>query len=317
MWRWTKRIVFGSCSLILLAAIAGVTYQWVATRRALKATPAPGRLVDIGSHSLHLWCTGEGAPAVVLDSGLGGSSVDWGFVQPDVARFTRVCSYDRAGMGYSEAGPLPRTARQIANELAELLKRASVGGPFVLVGSSTGGLNVRVFASDYPDHVAGLVLVDASHENQHHEVPSLAPFVPLLSTIGAFRLLDVSFSLPVASLAPSVQPFARATKFRTAGYQAAASEITHFTESAEEVRRSRRTLTVPLIVITSGTDDATWGALQRDQVTLSERGCQIVAEESGHVVPIDQPQIVVDAIRRVVEAARGQLGTGNWKPAAC
>lgn len=317
VWRWARRILLGLCSLILLAAIAGTAYQWVATRRDLKGTPAPGRLVDIGSHRLHLWCTGDGAPTVVLDSGLGGSSVDWGFVQPDVARFTRVCSYDRAGMGYSEAGPSPRTARRIASELAELLKRASVGGPFVLVGGSSGGLNMRVFASDYPDHVAGLVLVDASHENQHHEVPSLAPFVPLLSTIGAFRLLDVSFSLPVASLAPSVQPFARATKFRTAGYQAAASEIAHFAESAEEVRRSRRKLTVPLIVVTSGNDDVTWGELQRDQVTLSERGCQIVAEESGHVVPIDQPRIVVDAIRRVVEAARGQLEAGNWKLAAC
>jgi hypothetical protein len=120
MWRWTLRILAGLLSLIVLAALAGATYQWFATRRDLASTPAPGHLVDVGGHRLHLWCTGAGTPAVILDAGLGGSSPGWGFVQPDVGRFTRVCSYDRAGMGYRDPGPSPRTARRIANELAEL-----------------------------------------------------------------------------------------------------------------------------------------------------------------------------------------------------
>ena len=307
MRRWTLRILVGLCSLIGVAALSGAAYQWLATRRDLAATPPPGQLIDIGGYRLHLWCIGEGAPPVILESGLGGTTADWGFVQPDVARVTRVCSYDRAGMGYSDSGPSPRTARRMASELALLIDRGGIRGPVVLVAASSGGLIARVFASDHPQRAAGLVLVDASHEDQPHEVPRLAPFVPLLSTVGAFRLLGISFGPNVESLAPSTRGFARATGFRAAGYQAAAGEITHIEESASEVRRSRRMLSIPVVVVTGGRGaDATWRNLQRDQVTLSERGCQIVAHESGHVVGIDQPQVVVDAIRSVVEAARGR-----------
>ncbi|HEX2341142.1 MAG TPA: alpha/beta hydrolase [Vicinamibacterales bacterium] len=306
MRRWTLRILVGLSGLIGVTALTGATYQWLATRKELAATPPPGHLVDIGGYRLHLWCTGDGAPAVILDTGLGGSSADWGFVQPDVARFTRVCSYDRAGMGYSDPGPTPRTARRIASELAELLVRSGIGGPVVLVGASIAGLNVRVFASDHPERVAGLVLVDASHEDQVHEVPPMARFVPLLSTIGVLRLFGVSFGQRIESLPPSVRQFARATSFRAAGYQAAADEIIHVRESASEVRSSRRKLTVPVLVITGGRGaDENWRQLQRDQASLSERGCLMIAHESGHVVSVDQPEVVVDAIRIVVETARG------------
>jgi pimeloyl-ACP methyl ester carboxylesterase len=307
MRRWTLRILVGLCGLIVVTALTGATYQWLATRNDLAATPPPGHLVDIGGYRLHLWCTGDGAPAVILDTGLGGSTAGWGFVQPDVARFTRVCSYDRAGMGYSDPGPSPRTVRRIANELAELLARSGIAGPVVLVGASIAGFDVRVFASDHPDRAAGLVLVDASHEDDTHEVPLMARFVPLLSTIGVVRLLGyMSFDERIESLAPSVRQFARATSFRAAGYQAAADEIIHIRESASEVRSSRRKLTIPVLVVTGGRGaDENWRQLQRDQASLSERGCLIIAEQSGHVVPIDQPAVIVDAIRIVVETARG------------
>jgi pimeloyl-ACP methyl ester carboxylesterase len=306
MRRWTIRILVGLCGLIVVTALTGATYQWLATRKDLAATPPPGRLVDIGGYRLHLWCTGDGTPAVILDTGLGGSSADWGFVQPDVARFTRVCSYDRAGMGYSDPGPSPRTARRIASELDELLARSGIGGPVVLVGASIAGFDVRVFASDHPERAAGLVLVDASHEDQAHEVPRLARFVPLLSTLGVFRLFGVSFGQRVESLAPSVRQFARATSFRAAGYQAAADEIIHIRDSASEVRSSRRKLTIPVLVVTGGQGaDENWRQLQRDQASLSERGCLMIAQQSGHVVSVDQPAVVVDAIRTVVETARG------------
>lgn len=306
MWRWTMRIFVALGAFLIVAALSGATYQWIATRKELAATPPPGRLVDIGGYRLHLWCTGDGAPAVILDTGLGGSSAGWGFVQPDVARFTRVCSYDRAGMGYSDPGPSPRTARRIASELAELLGRSGIDGPVVLVGASIAGLNVRVFASDHPERTAGLVLVDASHEDQAHEVPRMARIVPLLSTIGVLRLFGVSFGQRIESLAPSVRQFARATSFRAAGYKAAADEIIHIWESASEVRRSRRRLTIPVLVITGGRGaDENWRRLQRDQASLSDRGCLIVAQDSGHVVSVDQPEVVVDAIRTVVETARG------------
>src|SRR2546428_394610 len=105
MSRWTMRILVVLGAFLIVAALSGATYQWLATRKDLESTPLPGRLVDVGGHRLHLWCTGAGAPAVILDTGLGGSSAEWGFVQPEVARFTRVCSYDRAGMGYSDSRP--------------------------------------------------------------------------------------------------------------------------------------------------------------------------------------------------------------------
>ena len=306
MWRWTMRILVVLGAFLIVAALSGATYQWLATRKELAATPPPGHLVDIGGYRLHLWCTGDGAPAVILDTGLGGSSADWGFVQPDVARFTRVCSYDRAGMGYSDPGPSPRTARRIASELAELLVRGGIAGPVVLVGASIAGFDVRVFASDHPERAAGLVLVDASHEDQAHDVPQMARFVPLLSTIGVLRLFGVSFGQSIESLAPSVRQFARATSFRAAGYQTAADEIIHIRQSASEVRSSRRTLTIPVLVITGGRGaDENWRQLQRDQASLSERGCLMIAQESGHVVSVDQPEVVVDAIRIVVETARG------------
>jgi pimeloyl-ACP methyl ester carboxylesterase len=306
MRRWTIRILVGLCSLIVVTALTGASYQWLATRKDLARTPPPGRLVDIGGYRLHLWCTGNGAPAVILDNGLGGSSVGWGFVQPEVARFTRVCSYDRAGMGYSDPGPSPRTARRIASELSELLARSEIAGPVVLVGASIAGFNVRLFATDHAERAAGLVLVDASHEDDAHDVPWMARFVPLLSTIGIFRLSGVSFGQSDESLAPSVRQFARATRFRAAGYQAAADEIIHVGDSADEVRSSRRRLTIPVLVLTGARGaDENWRRLQQDQASLSERGCLIVAQQSGHVVQVDQPQIVVDAIRTVVETIRG------------
>ena len=306
MWRWTTRILVGLCGLIGVVALTGATYQWLATRKDLAGTAPLGHLVDIGGYRLHLWCTGDGAPAVILDTGLGGSTAGWGFVQPDVARFTRVCSYDRAGMGYSDPGPSPRTARRIASELAELLARSGIGGPVVLVGASIAGFDIRVFASDHRERAAGLVLVDASHEDQAHEVPRMARFVPLLSTTGVLRLFGVSFGQRDESLPPSVRQFARATRFRAAGYQAAADEIIHVWESASEVRSSRRKLTIPVLVVTGGRGaDENWRQLQRDQASLSEQGCLIIAPQSGHVVSVDQPEVVVDAIRTVVETARG------------
>jgi pimeloyl-ACP methyl ester carboxylesterase len=303
---WMKRALIGLTVALLGAAVGGAAYQFTLTRKELKTTPPPGRLVDVGGHRLHIWCAGEGTPSVILESGLGGSSADWGFVQPEVSRFTRVCSYDRAGMGYSDPGPSPRTARRIARELIQLLDGSGITGSVVLVGASLGGFPVRVFASEYAARVSGVVLVDASHEDQEHEIPQLAPFVPFLSSVGVLRLAGISFGLPILSLPPSVQKYARATRFRAAGYQAAANEIVHVRESAAQVRATRRRLTVPVIVVTAGRGtDAEWLTLQRDQVALSERGYQIIAEQSGHAVPIEQPQVVVSAIRMAVEQARG------------
>lgn len=307
MWRWIARIVAALCAVLLTVAALGAGYQWFATRRELTATPPPGTLVDVGGHRLHIWCMGSGSPAVILEGGLGGTFAGWGFVQPEVARFTRTCSYDRAGMGYSDPGPSPRTTQRASRELAKLLDGAGISSPVVLAGASLGGFTVRVFASEYPGRAAGLVLVDASHEDQQHDIPPLAPYMRVLSTVGVLRFLGMSVGLSPETLAPPVRHFAHATRFRAAAQQAAADEILRIHESVAEVRNTRRKLTIPVVVVTAGRGvDRVWSDLQRDQLRLSDRACQIFADQSGHAVPLDQPEVVVAAIRAVVDAARGQ-----------
>lgn len=129
------------------------------------AYPPPGKLVDIGDYRLHLNCTGANGPTVVLIAGAGDFSFDWGLVQPDLSRFTRVCSYDRAGLAWSDPGPTPRTMRQDAYELHTLLRAAGIKSPYVLVGHSIGGLIARVYAEQYPREVAAMALVDPTHED--------------------------------------------------------------------------------------------------------------------------------------------------------
>jgi pimeloyl-ACP methyl ester carboxylesterase len=248
-------------------------------------------------------------PSVILETGLGGSSADWGFVQPEVAKFTRVCSYDRAGMGYSDPGPSPRTMRRITRELTQLLDRAGITGPVVLVGASIGGLAVRLLASEHLDRVAGLVLVDSSSEDEDADVPRVAPFVPLLSSLGIFRLLGVTFGPPPPSLAPAARRFAEVTGYRDAAYRTAVDELTHLPQSSAEVKATRRQLNIPVVVVTAGRgSDAAWLRLQRDQAALSQRGCQIIAENSGHGVALGQPEIVIRAVQSVVDAVKRHSG---------
>src|SRR5918993_4763941 len=161
LWRWTKRVLVGIAGLVLVLLLAGVVFQFVVTRIDERRYPAPGELVDVSGYSLHLNCTGEagGAPTVVMDSGLGGTVLDWQRVQPELAKSTRVCTYDRAGMGWSDPGPQPRTSRQIVSELHTLLGNAGIEGPYVLVGHSFGGVNMQLYASRHPDEVAGMVVV--------------------------------------------------------------------------------------------------------------------------------------------------------------
>jgi pimeloyl-ACP methyl ester carboxylesterase len=319
MNRWIKRGFVVLVSVLTSTMIFGWLYQWNATRKDLHATPAPGRMVDVGGYKLHILCEGAGAPAVVLDTGLGGSMVDWGYVQPQVAEFTRVCSYDRAGMGYSDPSPSARTSRQISRELSRLIQNSGIDSPIVLVGASLGGLYVRAFAYEDPASVAGLVLVDASHEDQearytavnaNEPTPWFFKFVPFAASIGALRIIGFAPGMEPDSLPAGVRNYARAVRFRTSAYRAAVDELLHFDESAAEVRELRHTLPVPVTVLSAGASEESqarvqvWNDLQRSQVSLSSRGCQIIARKSRHVIQIEEPDIVVDAIRRLVDESR-------------
>ncbi len=149
-----------SLATLLGLMLIGYIYEPIAEAADAKAYPPPGQMVDVGGYRLHINCTGEGSPTVVIESGWGDMSASWGWVQPEVAKTTRICTYDRAGMGWSESSPQPRTAREFAKELHTLLAKANEPGPYVLVGHSLGGYTMRVYAHDYPGEVAGLVLID-------------------------------------------------------------------------------------------------------------------------------------------------------------
>ncbi len=151
---WLGRIVAG---LVILSLI-GAVFESVSEASDRRAYPPPGQMVDVGGYRLHIYCTGTGSPTVVIEAGLGDWSTAWGFVQTEVAKTTRVCTYDRAGSGWSESGPLPRDASQFVNELHTLLQKANLPGPFILVGHSLGGLPVRVFTDDYPSEVRGICI---------------------------------------------------------------------------------------------------------------------------------------------------------------
>ena len=182
----------GSWRASLLLLMAGAIYESLSEAADARAYPPPGQMVDVGGYRLHINCTGEGSPTVVIDAGLGDWSTSWGLVQPEVAKTTRVCTYDRAGMGWSEPGPLPRDAHQIAGELHTLLQNANIPGPYVMVGHSFGGLPVQVFVHDYPAEVAGVVLIESMYpgpEDLRHTKPDASRLASVLARFGIVRLL--------------------------------------------------------------------------------------------------------------------------------
>ena len=171
-FRWLRAATLTFVVLVLTTAVIGASYQALARKRDARRFPPRGKFVDAGGHKLTLNCTGEGTPTVVLETGLGVLAIDWQLVQPGIAQFTRVCSYDRAGYGWSDPGPMPRTSLQSAKEeLRTLLQNGGEKPPFVLVGHSLGGLNVRIYNGLVHDEVAGMVLVDATNEDQVNMMP--------------------------------------------------------------------------------------------------------------------------------------------------
>lgn len=194
-WMLARAVV-----LVLGLGAMGALYQVLATLADQRKYPPLGQRLDVGGYRLHLNCTGEGKPTVVFDSGAGNSSLDWLLVQPEVAKFTKVCTYDRAGYGWSDPSRLPRTSQQSVDELHTLLVKAGIEPPYVLVGHSRGGMNVRLYTSQYPEEVVGMVLVDSGHEDDRsHLTPEgrkqetkylrLYNFARMVAPFGLVRLL--------------------------------------------------------------------------------------------------------------------------------
>src|SRR3712207_2211553 len=155
--RWIGKTLLWAVVVLLALAVLGAIYQTVAMEIDRRTYPPPGQLVQVGGHRLHIRCVCRGTPTVILEAANGGMSAHWVRAQQEVARTTRACAYDRAGLGWSEPGQRPRDARRISSELHHLLGNAGIEGPYVLVGHSYGGLYVRTYADRYHDEVAGVV----------------------------------------------------------------------------------------------------------------------------------------------------------------
>jgi pimeloyl-ACP methyl ester carboxylesterase len=328
LWRWTKRVLIGLAGLAVFLLLAGVVYQFVATKIDEYRYPAPAEMVDVGGYSLHLYCTGAGgAPTIVMDSGAGGSVLDWQLVQPEVAGFARVCTYDRGGAGWSEPGAQPRTSQQFVEELHTLLGNAGVQGPYVLVGHSLGGTNMQLYASRYPDQVAGMVLVDSALEDLDllsitESLQGSPVWTKIYATTGVVRLVNMlgPVSYPFSELPDDSVEEALAISSGTQQLYESADEVSSIGESFEQQLAATLSLgDKPLIVLTAGPlqlegmglsqeqMDQMVEAHTRSQAALtqgSQNSEQIVAEDRGHYLHLEQPDLVIDAIRRVVDAAR-------------
>jgi pimeloyl-ACP methyl ester carboxylesterase len=263
-------------------------------------------IVNIGTHSLYIRCTGKGNPTVVIDTGVGDTSERWQSIQAQVAQVTRVCTYDRAGYGSSEPGPLPRHSQRAADELKQLLENAGVGEPYVLVGHSLGGLNVQVFANRYPDLVAGLLLLD----------PAPLPFITGQAFPELYRMFEQQ-AAESQQMAEAARQSTDAEAQAQADYlEAAASEHAALvTESASQVAAIESFGDIPLVVIGSGKPNPAFGAAaeefqqfwieqSRALAAKSTNGTFVLAQESSHYLHEDAPDVVLDAIRQMVERVR-------------
>ncbi|PYX90575.1 MAG: hypothetical protein DMG68_01370 [Acidobacteria bacterium] len=303
--------------LLAVMAAVGAVYESRSVTRDQRLYPPPGKLVDIGGYRLHLYCTGEGGPTIVLDYGLVGSYLEWQRVQPEIARFTRVCSYDRGGYGWSDPSPRPRTPDVLAEELHELLKKAGEKPPFILVGHSMGGFDALMYRHRYSKEVSGIVLLDATHPDQ--PVPFRwrdklwLRFLQFTAPLGLPRWRGWCAEGPEEvrrqMLAFSCLPRVFSTNYR---------QWSTFTESAQQVRALPSLGDLPLLVISR--DPERQPESSRDRVVpeteeslltaqkalarLSSRSQFVIAKGSGHGVAQQRPDVVVKGIRQLVEEVR-------------
>lgn len=282
--------------------------------------------MDVGGFRMHLVCEGEGSPAVILEAGAADLWTTWFRVQPELARTTRVCSYDRAGIGYSDPGPLPRSRRRTVEELRTLLARAGVPPPYILVGHSFGGLNVRLYAALHPEEVAGLVLVDSSHEDHWKKAPRefRQRYRKQMEEerLQAERARQGEPMPPIAyapdELSLRVRRQIAAVSRRPAWYIASHQESLIAEEGAKAFAGLPRTLDIPLVVLSAGSRQRPeWRSpelherwvriareLQDDLASRSTRSRHLVVEGAGHYIHWDRPEVVVEAALDLIRLAR-------------
>src|SRR5579859_315018 len=326
---WLRRIVRILLALVVLLAASAFIYENISETRDTQQNPMPGRLLKVSGSTMHINCTGQvsmgqgsagdGTPAVILESGLGDSYISWRKVQPEIAKFARVCSYDRAGLGFSDSSSEPRTSKVIAEQLHALLQAAQVPPPYILVGHSMGGYDVRLYASLYRSEVAGMVLVDASHPDQENRFPpELKGMEGSWQREAEFLEYTTPFGIPRLLGFCDDQPLARAAdcNFHTA--REGVAELKAFSTSATQTAATGALGDLPLAVLSHDPDkpssefppdlnqsvNQAWDKMQDELSHLSTRGTRAIAKNSSHYIQSDRPDLVINAVRHVVEQAR-------------
>ena len=327
-WFWL--LLRWSPVLLLLLLITGLGYQRWAEGHDLARFPPPGRMLQVGDGAMHLDCRGEGRPMLLLEAAGQGDSLDWFRVHDELAAITRTCAYDRRGLGWSDAVPGPRTAEGIVSDLVELLRASGEGGPYLLVGHAQGGVYVRAFAHRFPEFTVGLVLIDASQEDNPREMPDeilalrahweeLDAVCQWLAPFGWYRMTGglSPHGLPEEIAGPAIAISNRGHLCRMRLRYSRG-----LPDSLALVRALGNFGDLPLLVLTQGHEPTTqdvpsgltlramreaYAVHQRTQarlLALSTRSRQVVVSDAGHFVHWDAPDVVIEQISREVYTYR-------------
>lgn len=320
--------------------LAGVLYAATGTWRDRRRFAPPGRLVRVGRHRLHCRCAGEGTPAVILEAGIAASSVTWSLVQPRIAEMTRACSYDRAGLAWSDAISTHRSIDALAQELHVMLTNAEIAPPYVLVAHSFGALVIRAFARACPADVAGLVFVDPLHPEewcnpspqQMRRLRGAILFSRLGGALAAIGIVRLSLSLlssgspaaprqfsrvfgptvaamlerlvgEVRKLPREVLPSIQAHWSKPKAFRAMRQHLAAMPDCSADLMRGVDAFgDKPVVVLSGGTRAPRWLAADVALAAASSKGRHAVSQKSGHWIHLDDPDLVIDAIRDVATA---------------
>lgn len=310
------RLFFALLIITLLSLIFSVCQA--------KDKPYPGKLVDIGTHRLYINCKGQGTPSIIIDSGIGGFSLEWIKIQNKLADNVRICSYDRAGYGWSDPGPLPRTTAQISYELHRLLIEAKIPGPYILVGHSFGGYNIRYFANEYPELTAGLVFIDSSHPEQFKTDEFKRTKIETEESNPIKRKNSIHVHMVYPTIANNFPEENKRVAYILMSTMKSKltlmNELDNMETSANQLihQEKHRPYDFPVVIISRGKRvwpknelgdkcERQWARLQNDLENVSLQSYHYIARNSGHIVHLDEPRLVSNNILFELNKVRAQM----------
>jgi pimeloyl-ACP methyl ester carboxylesterase len=327
--RVVERVVLAGISACLLIVLASTAFNAFATQYYWAKHPVPGQIYKVDGHKMHIYCTGAGSPTIILDAGLGNDWTVFGNVQPELSKTTRVCSYDRAGFGWSEARKGTQDANHIADQLHDLLQQAGITGPVVLMGHSISGMYIRAYATRHPENVAGLVFVDASTPLQEDHFPADLRAYGNKSealTFLAGRVLIPLGALRDARQCSQIQPgFSPAAGKMLAedncnlSISATKGEMDNFQKSGEETVHTGPYGDLPILIFSEDPNkpptqlpahlakemSVAWNGMQDNLKNLSTRSRRIIAKGSTHYVQVDRADLINREVPIFILQVRG------------